>query len=402
MIEDGGIAVERGHIIALGDKRDLLGLFVSKDMDIVDHGDAVLLPSLVNVHCHLEFSFAKDLIPTGLGFAKWLRRAMELKQQWIGNKNEAVKRAAIQALKEVVARGINTLGDVGNGSFGALAIDSLGKDVFCALNFREIIHPLPHDLNLPRLPDLPYGPCRKNTYSPHAVYTCSPDALRKIKDWCRGHGLPFSIHCSESMEEAELVRTARGPLADILAERGRKVDEFFRPARSSVELLHAVGALDPSTICVHCVHVDDRDVRLLSERGCYVCLCPRSNEFIGSGTAPVSRLFSTPGIKVCIGTDSLASNQDLSLFKEMKKLMDMAPDIHPEDIFRAATINGASALGLSGVVGCLEPGALSSFLVLEEGPPSQKEIFAHVCSWPEQSRLIHVRPFQGTDKTKRG
>ncbi|RUM88187.1 MAG: hypothetical protein DSZ23_04805 [Thermodesulfatator sp.] len=394
VIENGGVVLKGGRILELGHRKDLLENF-AKAREITDHEDAIILPALVNAHCHLELSLAAGRIPRRTGFSAWLRSIMALREEILAREDASCKEAAVRGLRETVQAGSGVLGDVGNTTWGIEALlGSASGAALCFVSFMEIIHPLDKQLDLPELElkATPGGPslmesCRKQAYSPHSVYTCSRQAMGKVKAWCRARKRPFTIHCAESLEERQFVSSAKGPIAEILEERGRDIGSFFSTAPSPVKLLDEAGVLDESTICVHCVHVDSSDIEVLANQGCFVCLCPGSNEYIGCGTAPADRLFSRLPGRICLGTDSLASNETLSVFREMQMLHGMFPGIWPEKLLQAATINGARALGLGAIAGSLDKGKVARLLVIKGGPDNLKELHEYICCRQEPFQL---------------
>jgi len=385
-VENGGVAVSQGRIVSVGQKTDLFKTYSPKRNQIVDHGDCVIMPALTNGHCHLEFSFAQGLIPEGLGFSRWLRQAMRLRQEWFGQRDEKILASAVEGLDSLLKEGVYGLADVGNANLGASILQACEKGRCCAVSFSEVIHPVEQDVVLKDGNAFDTG-CGSFAFSAHSVYTCSRQAIHKIYTWCMSRGLPFSIHCSESPEEMEFVKTGQGPIAEILRERGRRIEAFFTTAYSPVRLLEEAKVLGPKTICVHCTHVDRNDLELLSKRRCHVCLCPGSNEYIGSGRAPVHEIFNTLAERVCLGTDSLASNWNLSIFSEMKRVAKLSPHIPPAQIVRAATINGAKALGFSDRLGSLEPGKTLPFLVIETSSIKDGDIYEFICCSPDSFTL---------------
>ena len=130
-----------------------------------------------------------------------------------------------------------------------------------------------------------------------------------------GRGLPFSMHLAEHAEEDAILLTGQSPFLDLLRSRGI-LGEYTAPGVRPVPLAQSLGLLDEGTLCVHCVTVDEADIALLAASRASVCLCPRSNEHIGVGQAPLSALIKA-GVNVCLGTDGLCSNVDLDPYAEL-------------------------------------------------------------------------------------
>ena len=188
----------------------------------------------------------------------------------------------------------------------------------------------------------------------HSVYTTSAPLLRQVKDWGTARAKIISVHAAESEEEIHFLHTGQGPIRDLLEERGHQPDEWEPPDCGAVTYLDRLGFLDPLTLCVHVVKVSQEEVELLQSSGAGVCLCPRSNLFIGHGLPPVQD-FLRAQISCSIGTDSLASNTDLNLFEEMTVLMEQC-SVSPDVVLTMATLNGARNLGMASDYGSLEKG----------------------------------------------
>lgn len=174
-------------------------------------------------------------------------------------------------------------------------------------------------------------------------------------------GLPFSIHLSESEAEMEFITTATGAWANFLSGRGIDFSEWGLPAASPVSYLDRIGILDDKTLVVHLLCALKKDFDLLAKRGGTVCVCPRSNKNL-HGKLPDLPGMMQAGLRICLGTDSLASVSSLSLWEEMKLLAIRFPMIPPAEIWAMATVNGADALGFSDLFGKIEPGLIPAML----------------------------------------
>ncbi|MFZ5759141.1 MAG: amidohydrolase [Thermodesulfobacteriota bacterium] len=195
----------------------------------------------------------------------------------------------------------------------------------------------------------------------HSPYTCSPATLIAAKKLARVHDVPFFIHLAETRAEKEMIRPtfAGSPLA----------------------YLHSLGLLDERTVCVHGVWLDEEDIVLLAESGAALVSCPESNMKLASGTAPLPALREA-GVRVGLGTDGAASNNDLDLFGEMAacaKLHKMhgrdATLCPARDVLAMATGEGAAALGMADV-GVLAPGRLADLIVVDIHRPQLTPFFS--------------------------
>jgi 5-methylthioadenosine/S-adenosylhomocysteine deaminase len=195
--------------------------------------------------------------------------------------------------------------------------------------------------------------------SPHAPYTVSDRLYAAAAKFANSKRLPMAMHIAESEAEYDLVSNARGDFAERWERRGIAVTPR---ARSPIELLDKLGALDRGPLLIHCVRVDDADIEVIARRRCGVAHCPASNAKFGHGIAPLLPLVAA-GIRVGMGSDSVASNNRMDILDEAR----LAVLIHRaasrrHDAFGAhqalklATIGGARALGLDSRIGSLEAG----------------------------------------------
>ncbi|PXF58498.1 MAG: hypothetical protein C4B58_06455 [Deltaproteobacteria bacterium] len=379
-IENGAIATFEGKIVGVGPASELRP---SYQAEIKDYGDSILCPALINTHSHLELSPLRwRLSPSG-SFVDWVKALIEARNLI---RPEEWEPAISQAIKEMQKNGIIAVGDVGN--LDVIPIFSSRKDgtwPFRGVFFQELVCPIPNGAEeeipfshlfvserVPEPMDI-LGPSFRYAFSAHAPYSVAPTVLKAIKAWDQSHGMPFPIHVAESEEETEFLQGGQGPLRELLKEKGHWPLNYDLPKASPVRYLETLGLLDRHTVCVHCVRVDRDDISILAKTGAGVCLCPRSNVFLGVGVAPVEDLHAS-GIPLALGTDSLASNDRLSIFAEMASLSKLAPGLSPETIFRAGTYGGARALGISEELGSLARGKAATFLAVESGPIGNKDV----------------------------
>jgi cytosine/adenosine deaminase-related metal-dependent hydrolase len=200
----------------------------------------------------------------------------------------------------------------------------------------------------------------------HAPYSVSPALLRRIFDEARRLGQASSIHVAEDADELALLRDGSGPWAAILARMGVKEGERTS-GLSPVAHLAAAGAFESShpPLLVHMVHASAEDRRIAAAAHAPAVLCPRSNLHVGGRLPDVPALLRD-GVVLALGTDSLASSPDLSLWGEMEALAAAFPNVAPEVWLAAATTGGANALGLADH-GALAPGKRPGLLDVSGG-----------------------------------
>jgi cytosine/adenosine deaminase-related metal-dependent hydrolase len=198
----------------------------------------------------------------------------------------------------------------------------------------------------PHLPAVP---------APHAPYSVGPALLRRIFATAAAAGLPTSIHLAEDPDELALLREGGGGWPAVLRALGASPEERAPGMDPCAYVASCGGFATPQPpLLVHMVHAGADDRRRAREAGATVVLCPRSNLHIGGRLPDVPALLAD-GVALALGTDSLASAPDLSLWSEMATLAEAFADVAPRTWLHAATGGGARALG-RGHLGAIQPG----------------------------------------------
>jgi cytosine/adenosine deaminase-related metal-dependent hydrolase len=202
--------------------------------------------------------------------------------------------------------------------------------------------------------------------SPHASHTLSARFMQEVVAMAQSHAVPIAIHLAESLDEMRFLHDSRGAIAEILYPFAGWESYIPAPRRTTpAAYLDSLGVLSQSTAVIHAVHVTPSDAEILRSSGASVVLCPRSNERLAVGKAPAA-LLKKAGIPLALGTDSLASNDSLSLWDEMRFLLKAFPGtFSPVEVLQMATLGGAHALHLEGEVGSLEKDKQADFLVVK-------------------------------------
>ncbi len=338
-------------------------------------GSVAVLPGLVNAHTHLELSGMRGRVPPSSRVSGWIRDLMRLRRE--GHRDDPLAMAA--AVGELRRCGTSLVGDITNtfASFHALAASPIGGCVFYEL--LGFNHPRPaervaeaaamtREANR-RAADagssgagLP-GPRVRASVVPHAPYSVSPALFREIAALAEAEQWVTSVHLGESAEEIEFLRTGRGPWRDLIEELGVWNDGWRAPGCGPVAYLDTLSALTRRTLIVHGVQLTDDDLARVRDRGATVVTCPRSNEWVGAGQAPIARFYAS-GVRVAVGTDSLASCPDLNLFSELAAMRRLAPDVPASRLLHSATLAGAEALGCAGEHGALSAGRRADLIAV--------------------------------------
>lgn len=360
VVPDGAVAVQEGRIVGCGAYNQLRRDFSGARVD--EYPGHALMPGLVNSHIHLELSHLAHLSqgPPATSFTSWIMDMLAERQE-LGFVGSHVEAAALSLLQDQYDSGVIAIADIGN---TGLARELIGKAPCLLLPFLEFLG-LSRASLVPALKKLEQT--KENEYcTAHAPYSTHPELIRALKRRANRLDHPFPIHVAEPATEKEMLREGKGELTDFLRQRGF-YDESFRPAGidigGSVQYLHEIGVLDKRTLCVHAIHLDDGEIQLLRKQGAKVCICPGSNRFLQVGKAPVAK-YLRHGILPALGTDSVASNPKVTLWREIRLLAEEHPEVAPDQILKMATLGGAVALGVETGYGSLAQGKSGRFLAV--------------------------------------
>lgn len=271
------------------------------------------------------------------------------------------------AVARMRAEGVGAVGDIGN-SVASWA--SLERHGMAGVLFHEVLGFRPMDAaaiveraaaSLP--PSSADGRLRA-TLAPHAPYSVSPELVAAVRSWADANARgATSMHLGESPEEMQFLADGRGEWRVLLEAVGAWWPGWEAPACGPVEYVDRIAPLAPGFVAVHGAQLDRRELDLLAARGAALVTCPRSNRHVGAGAPPVER-FVESGVTLAIGTDSLASNEDLSVFAELAELRRLAPGIPARPLIEAATLGGARALGLDERMGSISRGREASLIAV--------------------------------------
>jgi cytosine/adenosine deaminase-related metal-dependent hydrolase len=364
-IEDGAVAIAAGRILTVGRAQEVLREHSGR---VIDHGAGAILPALVNAHCHLEFSALHGRIPPQQNLGAWLEAAMA----GAANLSETkIVQGVALALAKLRNSGTALVAETSNTglSLPLLAQSPLEFHYFYECLGFNLRQPGPLSIDFPIFNTGLARGLTNFSAAAHAPYSVSMELFGRVIDWNRHHHRPGAVHLAESPEELQFLKEGGGVFQEILKQRGRWRWDYQPPGCSPVEYLDRLGFLDPQNLAVHCVWLDASDRELLARRRTRVVLCPRSNLYTGAGFPNLPELRRS-GIRLALGTDSLAGNEDLNLFGEMLCLHQHFPEVPVGDLLAMGTVNGAQALGRESDFGSLAPGKKAAlvFVPAERGP----------------------------------
>ncbi len=367
-VSGGALFVRNGSVAATGTLATLRREYASAP--VLDFPGSALLPGFVNAHTHLELTHfpswrlrsAVDYNPRR--FTDWIIQLIKISR---GLTPDDYPPSVLEGVRMCLESGTTAIGEIvtnpalaalyhGSPLAGRTYFELLGQDAgyFSGRLAAATAAALTADTG-----------AMSCGLSPHSPYTIGQDRLATVRDTAAAHSLPLSIHLSESRAEADFIFDGSGDIASSFYPFVGWDRFLGRPARcSSTELLDRHGLLTPNTLAVHCVHVSPADACIIKSRGTHIALCPRSNDLLDVGRAPV-HLFKKIGIPLSLGTDSLASNNSLSLWDELRFALEIFPDdLSEADVFRMVTSSGAAALGISAACGTLKTGMRADFQVV--------------------------------------
>ena len=379
----GRIVIESGRIVRVEDALPSLGappaaapapLFREAIVDTVDASACLVMPGLINGHTHLWLSLLRGRLDD-LSLFPWLQA---LAPPAGALSDDDILNATRIGVAESLKSGTTCLCEC------CRYAPDLAAQVAGELGTRVVVGgtpptelfgaPVPHDyprlVSVTRQTALAY----RHGHSPvslwlgaHSPYNCSSDFLRDAKRQATAHGYDFYIHLAECRDEVTLIQ-----------ERYRK---------TPVQYVADLGLLDERTVAIHCVWLTEDDIALFRQSGARMAHCPVSNAKLGSGVAPVTA-YRKAGIPVGLGTDSMVSNNTLSMFQEMRFAVLLQRAVRRDaaalvaaDALRMATIDAARILGLDREIGSIEVGKKADLILLRlphPGPWSRELAVSHV------------------------
>lgn len=365
-VRQGAVAIDGEIFCDVGPYDDIVGRYPQSA--VIDLGDCVLLPGLINTHSHLELTAFRGRLEEP-HFQTWIRQLIQLKAERLTP--DDLLACARLGCCEALRSGITCTADT---SDAAAPLDALIESGMRGVVFQETFGPDESQAeealdSLKRKLDLHFEKISasgrdvrarlKIGVSPHAPYSVSARLFRLTAELAIDRRLDVAIHTAESIDESRLLLDGSGAFGEALSRRGIAFDP---PGCSTIRYFEQLGVLETAPLLIHCVRVDESDIGLLARHNARISHCPKSNAKLGHGVAPLAA-FQRAGLKVGLGTDSVASNNNCDLVEEARfgSLIHRATGLNagtctPDQMLRLMTIEGARALGLEKVTGSIESG----------------------------------------------
>jgi len=377
-LPSAGVLVSNGAIVGIGPIETLRRHEAASEIRAFP--GCALMPGLVNCHTHLDYSILRGFAPPS-SFGPWMMRLLMVRRTLLP---EDYAHSAAWGAFESAKGGVTTIADTSVEGITVLrAARTAGLRARVYLEVFGL-----DDSELPTTMErleariaaasLETGPLGEIGISPHAPYTVSARLYREVAGYARRSGFRVVTHVAESEAEDEWLRRGTGPIATAYKAMQLWKGQRGSPSRTGpVAYLASTGALGPELLAAHAVGVTKEEIQLLAINDVAVAHCPRSNLFLESAVAPILDMRAA-GLRVGLGTDSLASNDSLDLFEEMRCALRVSllprprdavtqgcgigpgTEVNPEGlgeetVLEMATLEGARALGLEQTVGSLEP-----------------------------------------------
>lgn len=326
------------------------GIVTCFELEEIPEGEKIkelILPSFLNLHCHLELGFLRGKLDRNKSFPEWVG---QLRKHSEHREVEDYKYSVFQGVKDSLASGVSTLLDVGNSEANLKYAKYSPVRIFSAL---ELIGLDPNKLEGLKsraeaaMKEFEVGAESKSEVgvSAHAPFSCSKELIEYVNQKNNKSKFPNTIHLSESIEEKQVFDSGNGKLAGFL--------NFIYPEWSfneakkagfenSIEYMLENDLIERGSILVHVNYSSSSQLKKLKELDCTIVHCPASREFFGH-QKPDFLAWKNAGLNICLGTDSLASNESLSMWKELKLLTETS-EYSFREAFEMATLNGSKAL----------------------------------------------------------
>jgi aminodeoxyfutalosine deaminase len=373
-IDNGAVVVSGDRIVDVGPFSDISGKHSREE--IVDLGEQALLPGLINAHCHLDYTCLRGRIPRQKSFTDWIR-AINAEKAKLSAEDYVV--SINDGFAEAKRFGTTTIANL-------TAFPELISRIEPPIRtwwFAELID-VRDSSRADEIVDLAVNQLNSAGHwglAPHAPFTASANLYRRCEEVAQRENVLLTTHLAESREEMEMLRNARGALYEFLKEIGRDMKDCGSATPLDLFLGLFAGDGSPNRpqkpvrvgqigvnlryLVVHLNELARTDFDSLAKLpGKFsVVHCPRSHEYFGHSPFQFTKLREI-GFNVCLATDSLASNDNLSLFAEMRTSQREFSGVSPEEILQLVTVNPARALREENALGKIRTNFLADLIAV--------------------------------------
>jgi cytosine/adenosine deaminase-related metal-dependent hydrolase len=352
ILDNATVIVRDGMVAKVGPTEALENVKADKVIKLANH---IVYPGFINAHCHLELSHMKGKISRRSPFTGWIKELIAIRA---GAGKKEVDDGIKAGIRRLIETGTTCVGDV---TLSGRVSPILNRSGLRAVIFHEVLGFDPAQVDI-RLKDLKLRVEKSvatdllaNGVSPHAVYSVSQKLMKQTARFAKKTGAPLAIHLCETEAEAHFSSRGKGEFKTFLESIGAHIPGGY-PGLNPVNAVSRTGAMD-NALLIHMNHPNHGDLAELVRKKAKVVVCPNSNRwFRRKIDHPILKLMKRK-IPVGLGTDSLASNDDLDIRAEVRRIMANFPELSVADAFDLATVGGAQALGLPEKQGTLRVGA---------------------------------------------
>ena len=337
--------------------------------DVVDLGEVALIPGLVNAHTHLEFSDLPCPVgKAGMAFTEWLKLVIQNRMNAV-NKSKAIR----EGVAESIESGVVAIGEIATAPVEQqLYVAKIPATVFLERLTRnsELCPRVADDCESWIQESARYmsSDCSDFQFavSPHAPYSVHPMLLERLVETSISSQCPMAMHLAETPEELELLANQTGPFVEFLKTIGAWYPGTYSPNETIEDYLKVLSKA-PKSLVVHGNYLTDNEINFVASQQTKmsVVYCPRTHAYFKHEQYPLAKLLNA-GVNVAIGTDSRASNPDLSLFNELQYVRQRFSDLSDQQILTLGADNGLNALGLTNDVGQIIVGNVAQFNVVKD------------------------------------
>jgi 5-methylthioadenosine/S-adenosylhomocysteine deaminase len=352
-LENHSLCIADGKIEAILPTAQVKENYTATRVD--NYLEHLVMPGIINAHTHIGMNYFRGL-GSDLPLMDWLHNHMFLtEKKWLSH--DFVYDVSLFAMAEMIRSGITCYNDmfyflpataeatIKSGMRACIGMTVLEFPTAWAQTTDEYF-----SKGLDFYEQYKNNPYITTTFAPHAPYTVSDQSFLRIRELSEKFQLKINLHLHETLDEIN-----------------QSMEQFGnRPIRR----LYDLGLLSPELIAIHCANLNEEDLDLLAETKPNIVHCPESNMKLASGICPVTKLRDI-GVNVALGTDSVASNNDLDMISEMRSaaLLAKISTLNPESLkaneaLELATINGAKAIGLDNIIGSLEVNKAADFIAV--------------------------------------
>jgi aminodeoxyfutalosine deaminase len=368
-IRDGLVAIDHDRIVAVGGS----GLTAVRDLMPVarDLGCVAILPGLINAHTHLEFSnLRQPLGAAGMAFADWIRLVVESRQaRQAGSEGDPI----LRGIAESVACGVTGVGEIASTPWGREQSLPLEVTEFCEVicfrrdrdqgRYHAAVRAVGGGMDASES-SIHWTDVFRAGINPHTPYTVRPELVRECVRVSSEGRIPLALHLAETREELQLLKDHEGPLVEMMQAFGQwDAEEIPRNTRP-LDYLKMLAEADRALV-IHGNYLDDAEIAFLAGRAgrMSVVYCPRTHAFFRHERYPLAKMLDA-GVNVALGTDSRASNPDLSILSEMRFAAATHPEVRPATLLRLITADAAKALGRDAEIGTLTLGKFADLAIV--------------------------------------